>query len=989
MTTMKTKSTFAALLLGVFALIPLAGHAATTNLTALLQQGLFEEQANRNLDAAIEDYALLAKQFDKDRQLAATAVFRLGECYRAQGKTNEAAAHYQRILRDFADQTVLATLSRQNLAGMGATKSETVPTTMENSDAQLFKKLEGKPTDELIKILPTLLPDAALDELLKQRSETQSKRASLITDYAPGNAAVMRVDATLEELNRQITEKIGGMMQGLKLRAAISPSSSVSKKIERATPSSFGRYSEDDEIRSIQTMLQNSPDLINAPYQGASSPLSKAAENGWLTVATFLIEHGADVNGGNSSALNIAATCGNRAMVELLLSRGADVNAKDNIGNTPLNAAVGKKFLAVVEVLLANKADANTQNNSGNAPLGSAATSKQVKMIQSLLAAGANPNLENKEGRTALSFAAESGSPEVVKLLLAAKADPNIGKLNSPLRWAIKARNAAVVELLLAAGAEVNARVSVDEGTPINLAADFDKREVFESLLAHGADVNATATVGQRNVTPLMRAASGGFDEIVLLLLQHKADPNLSDDRKSTALLYAIDSERVAVAKTLLAHGANPDVQRDGYPALIHSMSRGNKEIAAALLAAKADVNAVDSRLQQSALHSAASQGNAELVKLFLAAHADVNLRDKNGETPLHLAVRGNADAIVALLLEAKADPNLRNNYGQTPLDLLKNNSSSNRSRGLGGGGLPAPVSGSFPSGGILTLSSSGLNSFPDTTKPAPDLADLLRQHGALDALPDFTRIRVTRQGLANPLEVFHQGAKLMNHFTLLETVMRFYSLPQIYTYGQGGREAWLALPFPDFGRVIIRRPGAKLGDPEQEIKVSLLNRSNVVDCARDVPVQFGDVIEVPESIHALNAGMPNPVKEMEASSTIGYAETLAASQSPEGIARLDRMKAYRTSTLCLQKSVRLVVAGETTTFKVNSWKEGFLSQALGKTEARSALRSSSDLSRVTVTRKSANAAKPVIFTVDVSGSAASDDLWLQDGDVIEVPEKR
>ncbi len=99
---MKTK-TLAALLLCVLALIPSGLRAQTNNLTALLQQGLFEEQANRNLDAAIADYQALARQFDKDRQLAATAVFRLGECYRMQNKTNEAAAripaHSPRFLR--------------------------------------------------------------------------------------------------------------------------------------------------------------------------------------------------------------------------------------------------------------------------------------------------------------------------------------------------------------------------------------------------------------------------------------------------------------------------------------------------------------------------------------------------------------------------------------------------------------------------------------------------------------------------------------------------------------------------------------------------------------------------------------------------------------------------------------------------------------------------------------------------------------------------
>ena len=93
--------------------------AATNNLTSLLQQGLFEEEANRNLDAAIASYQSLATQFDKDRQVAATAVFRLGECYRKLGKTNEAVLQYERIILEFPDQQTLATLSRQNLLGIG------------------------------------------------------------------------------------------------------------------------------------------------------------------------------------------------------------------------------------------------------------------------------------------------------------------------------------------------------------------------------------------------------------------------------------------------------------------------------------------------------------------------------------------------------------------------------------------------------------------------------------------------------------------------------------------------------------------------------------------------------------------------------------------------------------------------------------------------------------------------------------------------------
>src|SRR5437762_8061410 len=109
---MKTKSV-------VLLAVLLTGSAhvvsAYDNLSAALQKGLLEEEANHNLDAAIQAYQSVVNQYDDQRKIAATAVFRLGECYRKQGKTNEARVQYERVLADFADQTTLATLSRQNL----------------------------------------------------------------------------------------------------------------------------------------------------------------------------------------------------------------------------------------------------------------------------------------------------------------------------------------------------------------------------------------------------------------------------------------------------------------------------------------------------------------------------------------------------------------------------------------------------------------------------------------------------------------------------------------------------------------------------------------------------------------------------------------------------------------------------------------------------------------------------------------------------------
>src|SRR5580698_2646656 len=94
-----------------------AASAATNDISTLLQRGLLEEEANHNLDAAIKAYQAIVTQTDKDHQFAATAVFHLAECFRKLGRTNEATAQYQRILRDFSDQAELVTISRKNLGG--------------------------------------------------------------------------------------------------------------------------------------------------------------------------------------------------------------------------------------------------------------------------------------------------------------------------------------------------------------------------------------------------------------------------------------------------------------------------------------------------------------------------------------------------------------------------------------------------------------------------------------------------------------------------------------------------------------------------------------------------------------------------------------------------------------------------------------------------------------------------------------------------------
>jgi ankyrin repeat protein len=939
----------------IFLLAAALAPAQTNSLTALLQQGLFEEQANRNLDAAIADYSSLAKQFDKDRQLAATAVFRIGECYRMQGKTNEAAAQYERVLRDFSDQTTLATLSQQDLTGLGISASEKLSS--DNSSGQIWNRIKNLPQSELEKVLPTLAPDAVLISLLQQRNEAETKLAQLRVNYADENPTVVSQKAVLDTIDKQISGKIDGIMQALKLQAELfSPSESSDsarqqqkellgeeiKLVEQQLASQQAQVKlgtlpsdgvlptqqkllelkrqlaaldankvdlldlsvpatdeEDQEIQRIQQMIQNSPDLINASGSDGNTPLTQAAYKGWLKVATYLMEHGADVNVGAVAPLNAAAKSGNRAMTELLLSRGADVNSRysfDTRGQTPLLTAVEKGYPSVIEVLLANKADVNVSDNFGNTPLLTAARNGRLKIAQRLLAAGANPNVETDQGRTLLSFAAESGSPEIAKLLLDAKADPNEGKLDAPLLVAIHEKDAASAELLLRAGANPQTKGNIDW-------------EIFFGGIQYLGGMNPPASV-----TPLFLAISMKQLPMVQLLLKFKADPN--------------------------------DSQTDGKPLLFSALS--NTNILESLLNAGATVDPVmPDQTEWTPLAAAVSENYLPAAAILLKHGANPNVRSRNGMTPLHWAADDwRPDSMVSsnmfeLLLANKADPNVRDNNGETPLDLFKRFRKTD----------------------------------PQVSKLADGFADLLRRHGALDKLPDWDRITVSRPSANFSHTVFQKGTNDWNQFTLLETICEF---------DQSDNQTPSSLAFADLNHIVVTRPGTN-GETAKRIEVNLLNATNGVDCAKDIPLEFGDVVEIPEREHTL----AEPAIYLPKNQFMTIFNYL---RSKAGEAKL------------------IVAGGQTIQLPL---QEFFcqIHEVLARDVARGVLTSRSDLSRVKVTRRDATTGKIHEWIVDCSdhqsqssqvnpnvqvtfqfvqvgmdNSQPSSDLWLRDGDVIEVP---
>lgn len=188
------------------------------------------------------------------------------------------------------------------------------------------------------------------------------------------------------------------------------------------------------------------------------------------------------------TALEIAAEKGALTLIQTLLQAGALLDAGEL---SPLGLAAQRGDLAALEMLLraqpgpslADKCDA----------LMMATSSDQPQIVQRLLAAGALADSMVWEGGTALHYATDRGHTAVVDALLAAGAEVNLADPDqgwTPLMYAAYDDRADIAQRLIAAGADLNAR-DPQGRTPLILAAEACSAQVAEILIAAGADTQA------------------------------------------------------------------------------------------------------------------------------------------------------------------------------------------------------------------------------------------------------------------------------------------------------------------------------------------------------------------------------------------------------------------------------------------------------------------------------------------------------------------
>ena len=312
--------------------------------------------------------------------------------------------------------------------------------------------------------------------------------------------------------------------------------------------------------------------------------------------------------------------------------------------------------------------------------------------------------VEDFKQQSALRRACRSGDVASVSALLQAGAQPNDTRpYVQPLTAAAEGGNVEVLELLVAAGAEI-AWSRPDGWTALTFADAGEHRSFAERLVGLGAPESTQLAHGY---TELHRAARRGAAADELLRLGRQ-DLDRKDATGDTPLMLSIRFHHSATAAALVAAGADVNAVSNGYSVLATAayadsvggqkpvfvamvleagaspnppgysplQSSINQEgvsssVMSQLVEAGTDVHATSDHDGETVLHRIASIAGAHHVVLALELGADIEARDALGRTPLLAAAHAENAPTFAALVESGANTNALDAQGMGVLALV------------------------------------------------------------------------------------------------------------------------------------------------------------------------------------------------------------------------------------------------------------------------------------------------------------------------------
>ncbi|XP_022216119.2 protein phosphatase 1 regulatory subunit 12A [Drosophila obscura] len=303
----------------------------------------------------------------------------------------------------------------------------------------------------------------------------------------------------------------------------------------------------------------------------------------------------------------------------------------------------------------------------------------------------------DEDGFTPLHLAVIQGNLAMVNLLLANKADVNAvdNEGHSVVHWATVCGEVESLRAVLSAGANV-AQPDVNGGTPLHYAAQmcgasYDSKqqsssssssssssklalEILGILLSHPqSSVDVQDKDGRQ---PLLWAASAGSAKAVIALVKAGARVESADKDGLTALHCAGSRGHTECIDTLISLcGAPTDlIDSNGCTALHYAVTLGHADSTARLLDLEADPNRQD-RKGRTPAHCGCAKGQFETLKLLKERGANLWLRNAKGDLPLHeAAASGRRELVEWLLAQRSKQVNTTSNDGRSLLHIAAAN---------------------------------------------------------------------------------------------------------------------------------------------------------------------------------------------------------------------------------------------------------------------------------------------------------------------------
>lgn len=371
---------------------------------------------------------------------------------------------------------------------------------------------------------------------------------------------------------------------------------------------------------------------------------------------------------------------------------------------TPLISAVAFGQLEFIRQLIANKdailanaffytnimkstkmcgedIDLNATNFIGQTALMYASASGDEDMTLYLLKLGADRYITDKEGRSAAKWAKQSNHPQLYMVLICDPAKSTVheaireGNMDATIAFfkqeanpniryfsSLHSSSTSPASSTSTSSHPTSLNVSAHPGTPapsereaildgecpLVVAAKYGRLAIVRLLFrAPEIEIDNVDTFGK---TALMHASERGHENVVLLLLKHKANRSAMCYSQKRAIDYAAGANQSDIVDIL-----------DADPYKVHiqdAAERGNARHVNALLKQGCPPNYQDERTgkrNRTALICAASKGRLNVVKLLLSLSTNhsinIDLQDADGMTALmHAAKIGNLEVTGALL---------------------------------------------------------------------------------------------------------------------------------------------------------------------------------------------------------------------------------------------------------------------------------------------------------------------------------------------------